>query len=99
MRKVAVSVALLAALPVATAHAYIGPGAGAGTIAIVLGILSSIFLAFVGVLWYPIKRLFKGRKSGAKAAVTDQQSVQSPGARAPNSAPAGSPSVAAPDRH
>jgi hypothetical protein len=52
----------LALLPVAPAQAYIGPGVGAGTIAIVLGILSSIFLAFVGIIWYPIKRLIKGRK-------------------------------------
>jgi hypothetical protein len=52
----------LALLPVTPAHAYIGPGIGAGTIAIVLGILSSIFLAFAGIIWYPIKRLIKGRK-------------------------------------
>jgi len=52
----------LALLPVTPAQAYIGPGVGAGTIAIVLGILSSIFLAFVGIIWYPIKRLIKGRK-------------------------------------
>ena len=68
MRKMIASLVLLTALPVAAAHAYIGPGAGAGTIAIVLGILSSAFLAFVGILWYPIKRLLKGRKATAKAA-------------------------------
>jgi hypothetical protein len=55
----------LVLLPV-TAHAYVGPGVGAGTIAVVLGILSTIFLAFVGIVWYPIKRLIKGRKA-AKA--------------------------------
>ena len=53
----------LALLPVTPAHAYVGPGIGAGTLAIVLGILSSIFLAFVGIIWYPIKRLIKGRKA------------------------------------
>jgi hypothetical protein len=53
------ALALLAAMP---AQAYVGPGVGAGTIAIVLGILSSIFLAFVGIVWYPIKRLIKRRK-------------------------------------
>ena len=53
----------LALLPAMPAQAYIGPGAGAGTIAIVLGILTSIFLAFVGIVWYPIKRLIKGRKA------------------------------------
>ena len=50
------------------AMAYIGPGAGAGTIAVVLGVIASIFLAFVALLWYPIKRLFKGRKSPAMKA-------------------------------
>jgi hypothetical protein len=50
-------------LQVTPAYAYIGPGVGAGTIAIVLGILSSIFLAFVGIIWYPVKRLIKGRKA------------------------------------
>ena len=53
----------LALLQVTPAYAYVGPGVGAGTIAIVLGILSSIFLAFVGIIWYPVKRLIKGRKA------------------------------------
>ena len=63
----------LTLLHVAPAYAYIGPGVGAGTIAIVLGILSSIFLAFVGIVWYPLKRLIKGRKSksGTSDASTD----------------------------
>ena len=77
MRKVAVSLVLLAALPITAAHAYIGPGAGAGTIAVVLGILSSIFLAFVGIVWYPIKRLFRKRKVPAKE--NYQERVGSPG--------------------
>ncbi len=58
---------------VAPAQAYVGPGVGAGTIAIVLGILSSIFLAFVGIIWYPIKRLIKGRK-GSKGATSEARS-------------------------
>jgi hypothetical protein len=67
MRKIAFAFGLLAMLqlPIA-AHAYVGPGAGAGTIAIVLGILSSIFLAFVGILWYPIKRLIKTWKGSSR---------------------------------
>jgi hypothetical protein len=55
-------------LPVAPAYAYVGPGVGAGTIAVVFGILSSIFLAFVGIIWYPIKRLIKGRKASKEQA-------------------------------
>lgn len=65
MRKLSLAFGVLALLPLTAAHAYIGPGAGAGMIAIVLGILSSIFLAFVGILWFPIKRLLKKRKAAA----------------------------------
>ena len=49
-----------------SAVAYIGPGAGAGAIAIVLGVIASIFLALVAILWYPFKRLFRGWKAPAK---------------------------------
>ncbi len=48
-----------AALP---AYAYIGPGAGAGTVAAVLGILASVIMAFFAILWYPAKRFLKKRK-------------------------------------
>lgn len=58
----AVAAAALSLLPTA-ALAYIGPGIGAGAFAAVLGVLGSIILAIVGVIYYPIKRLLKGRKS------------------------------------
>lgn len=45
------------------ASAYIGPGAGAGTIAVVFGILAAIIMAFFGLLWYPVKRLLKKRRT------------------------------------
>jgi len=62
MRQTALVFSLaLVMLPMA-AQAYVGPGVGAGTIAIVLGILSTIFMAFVGIIWYPIKRMMKRRK-------------------------------------
>jgi uncharacterized membrane protein len=63
---------LAVALAVAAgpAHAYIGPGVGAGAIAVVFGVLGSVLLALVAVLWYPLKRLIRrGRKptgAGAK---------------------------------
>lgn len=44
------------------AYAYIGPGAGAGAITVVLGIIASVFMAFFAILWYPIKRVLKKRK-------------------------------------
>ena len=53
----------LLALPIVTgalpAQAYIGPGAGAGTIAVVLGVLASIVMAF-------IKRVFKSKKQAPR---------------------------------
>jgi hypothetical protein len=59
MRQHTLLLLLAIALP---AHAYIGPGAGAGAVAVVLGILSSIVLGLIGIVWYPIKRLIKKRK-------------------------------------
>lgn len=59
MRKLAFAINLLVLLLASPAYAYIGPGAGAGVITVVLGVIGSVFLAFVAVLWYPFKRLFK----------------------------------------
>jgi uncharacterized membrane protein len=58
------------------AHAYIGPGASAGTIAVVFGVIASVFLAFVAIVWYPIKRLFKGRKTVAQESGEPQPDVE-----------------------
>ena len=44
-------------------HAYIGPGMSGGLIATILGILLSILLSIFGILYYPIKRFLKNRKS------------------------------------
>jgi hypothetical protein len=96
MRKIAVSLVLLTVLPITAAHAYIGPGAGAGTIAVILGILSSIFLAFVGIVWYPIKRLFRGRKGKVKSPGPGQPGSTDPGATVGGSKPA-SPAAGAQD--
>ena len=63
MRRLNILVGMLLLLQLTTAHAYIGPGIAAGTVAVVLGVLSSIFLAFVGILWYPIKRLINRRRT------------------------------------
>lgn len=68
MRHSPVIASFLAALVLAAspAAAYIGPGAGAGTIAVVLGIAASVIMAFFAILWYPMKRIMKKRKA-AKA--------------------------------
>lgn len=49
------------------AQAYIGPGVGAGAIGAVIGVIGSIFLAIFAVLWYPIKRMLKGKKKSPQA--------------------------------
>lgn len=57
----AFAMALILATP---AHAYIGPGAGAGTIIVTIGVLAAIVMAFFAILWYPLKRAMKKRRSG-----------------------------------
>ena len=47
------------------AYAYIGPGLGAGTVSVILGLIGSIFLALFAVLWYPLKKLIKGKKKSS----------------------------------
>ncbi|MEJ2033379.1 MAG: hypothetical protein P8Y63_10155 [Deltaproteobacteria bacterium] len=69
MRKLIFFSILMASLQAIPAHAYIGPGAGAGAIAVVLGVLGSIFLALAGIIWYPFKRLLKAIKSASKKAI------------------------------
>ena len=44
---------------ISSANAYIGPGLGLGTVGILIGLLGSIILALIAVLWYPFKRLLK----------------------------------------
>lgn len=44
------------------AHAYIGPGLGAGALATVLGVLLAVLMLVVGIIWYPLKRLIRSLK-------------------------------------
>ena len=39
------------------AMAYIGPGAGVGVFATVIGIIVALFLTLFGFVYYPLKRL------------------------------------------
>ncbi len=55
---VAISVTILPG----PALAYIGPGAGVGAIAVTFAVLLGALLLAVGLVWYPLKRLLKGRK-------------------------------------
>ena len=58
----------LAALFVGTvlsnpALAYIGPGAGLSAIGTFVAVIGAIFLLIVGFVWYPVKRVLRGRKA------------------------------------
>ena len=50
-----------------SAHAYVGPGLGLGTLGVVVGIIGSVLLAIFAVVWYPLKRVLKKRRQPAKA--------------------------------
>ena len=88
MRKLTIAclAAAFAATPALPAFAYIGPGAGAGAIAVVLGILASIVMAFFAILWYPIKRLLKTfrRKNHPSAQILSADSAAKTIAPAPS---------------
>ena len=58
--KVSVPLLLVIATP---AQAYIGPGMGGGVIAVVLGILGAVLIAIFGLIYYPVKRWLKRRKT------------------------------------
>lgn len=59
MRRLAWLAALLLALTPGAAQAYLGPGLGMGAIGVALGVVGSIFLAIISVIWYPFKRLIR----------------------------------------
>jgi hypothetical protein len=46
----------------APCHAYIGPGLGAGVLAVVGGVLVSIVATIFAVTYYPIKRALKKKR-------------------------------------
>ena len=58
---------MLIALP-SYGEAYVGPGLGLGVVGAVIGVIVAVFLAFVGMLWYPIKRFVLRNLSQSKDA-------------------------------
>ena len=46
-----------------SAQAYIGPGMSGGLIIAVLGTVFAIFAALFGIIYYPLKRFLKKKKS------------------------------------
>ncbi|GGO60485.1 hypothetical protein GCM10011315_35020 [Roseovarius pacificus] len=58
--------AAITALPV-EAQAYVGPGAGLTAIGTMIAFGAAVVLALVGFVWYPMKRLMKGRSDARNA--------------------------------
>lgn len=57
------SLSILAGMLVSSpAMAYVGPGLGLTAIGSALALLGAVVLAVVGFFWYPLKRLFGGKK-------------------------------------
>jgi hypothetical protein len=48
------------------AQAYTGPGLGLGAVGVALGLVGSILLAIVSVVWYPVKRLVRRIRGRAR---------------------------------
>jgi hypothetical protein len=44
------------------AAAYVGPGAGLTVIGAAFALLAGAFLAVVGFVWYPVKRMLRYRR-------------------------------------
>ena len=58
-----ITLAIVAAFLSPVAVAYIGPGMGLGTLAVVFGVIASVLLAIVAMVWYPLKKLFRRVRS------------------------------------
>lgn len=65
------SIALAAILIASPAFAYIGPGAGLGALGTLATLVGAIVLLVVGFVWYPIKRMLRGRKQADAVEETD----------------------------
>lgn len=50
-----------------SAEAYIGPGAGISAIGTLVALMAAVALAVVGFIWYPLKRLVRRNRKGARA--------------------------------
>lgn len=57
---------LMLTLIAAPAMAYIGPGAGITVLGSLLGILGTIVVAIGAILFWPIRKMIKRRKSAAE---------------------------------
>lgn len=66
------AIAAICLLPGA-GFAYIGPGAGLGAIAAVVGVIGAILAGVFAILYYPIKRMLKKKKRAGAEQNTEGQ--------------------------
>ena len=61
MRSAVLVLAVFAMLFFAPEHlyAYVGPGAGLSALGALFALISSVFVAIFGFIWFPIKRLIR----------------------------------------
>jgi hypothetical protein len=76
-RFLALAAAALMAMTPGLAQAYGGPGVGLGAISVVLGIIGSVFLMTVSLIWYPVKRLIRSMRGRDRAAAPARNSKAS----------------------
>jgi len=62
--KFVIGMLILISIP-SNVQAYIGPGLGLGVLGAIIGVIAAVFLAFIGMLWYPIKRFILRKTSQA----------------------------------
>lgn len=55
-------------VPVTTALAYVGPGAGISVLGSLLSILATIVVAIGAIIFWPLRKFMKRRKARRKAA-------------------------------
>ena len=79
MKRLAVAVFLLSLAT--SAEAYVGPGMGLGVVAAVVGFLTAILLALAGMVWYPMKRMLRGKRTPTPAGAADVRAGPEQGPR------------------
>lgn len=74
------SLALLVAVAISDpAFAYVGPGLGLSAIGAVVGLVVAFVLAVVGFVWYPIRRLRRGRRAARSPGTSTPESARARG--------------------
>jgi hypothetical protein len=70
-RRTHIAAFIFAVAAPAPAFAYMGPGIGLGALGAALGVVASLLLVLISVIWYPLKRLsrrMRGRTPRHRAA-------------------------------